>query len=213
MTRILLVDDHVLIRKGIALILEQYPNLKIVGEASDGAEAIQLVHALQPDCVIMDVSIPGGLDGFSATREIKKTFPHIKILMLTMHNELGYIQQAIELKADGYMLKNSEGNEMYTAIERVMQGERYFDVGLPEEQLEKMFAQKKAKNQDILSAREQEIVKLTILGFTNQEIASQLYISVKTVENHKSNIMQKLQLKSKADLVQYGLTNGYIQGT
>lgn len=209
MIHVVLVDDHVLIRKGIALILEQYKDIDIVGEASDGAEAIQIVHATVPDCVFMDVSIPNGLDGFSAVAEIKKAFPSIRIIMLTMHNEIGYIQRAIELKVDGYILKTSQGNEMYEAIQQVMRGERYYEVGLPKEQLEKLFSQKN-KQKELLSTREQEIVRLTILGYTNQEMASQLFISTKTVENHKSNIMQKLELKTKAELVQYGLTNGYI---
>lgn len=209
MIHVVLVDDHVLIRKGIALILEQYKDIDIVGEASDGAEAIQIVHATVPDCVFMDVSIPNGLDGFSAVAEIKKAFPSIKVIMLTMHNEIGYIQRAIELKVDGYILKTSQGNEMYEAIQQVMRGERYYEVGLPKEQLEKLFSQKN-KQKELLSTREQEIVRLTILGYTNQEMASQLFISTKTVENHKSNIMQKLELKTKAELVQYGLTNGYI---
>ncbi|MER2000930.1 MAG: response regulator transcription factor, partial [Lysinibacillus sp.] len=104
-------------------------------------------------------------------------------------------------------------NEMYTAINQVMSGKNYYDVGLPQDQLEKLFTQKRTKNNDILSKREQEIVRLIILGYTNQEIANQLYISVKTVENHKSNIMQKLELKSKADLVQFGITNGYLKNT
>lgn len=211
MIRVLLVDDHVLIRKGIALLLGQYPTIEVVGEASDGAEAIQLAHSLQPDCIFMDVSIPGGLDGFSAAQEIKRSLPNVKVVMLTMHNEVGYIKRAIELKIEGYILKNSQGNEMLTAIETVMAGKTYYDVGLPQEQLEKLFLQKGDKNADILSPREREIVRLNILGFTNQEIANQLYISVKTVENHKSNIMHKLDIKTKADLVRYGLTNGYIR--
>lgn len=210
MTRVVLVDDHVLIRKGIGLLLGQYEDVEVVGEASDGAEAIQLAHALQPDCIFMDVSIPNGLDGFSAAAEIKKTFPNIKIIMLTMHNEIGYIKRAIDVKVDGYILKNSQGNEMHEAIQQVIRGQTYYDVGLPKEQLDKLFTQKSSKSKELLSTREQEIVRLTILGFTNQEIASQLFISVKTVENHKSNIMQKLELKTKAELVQYGLTNGYI---
>lgn len=210
MIRVVLVDDHVLIRKGISLLLGQYPDIEVVGEASDGAEAIQLAHALVPDCIFMDVSIPNGLDGFSAAAEIKKAFPTIKIIMLTMHNEIGYIKRAIDVKVDGYILKNSQGNEMHDAILQVMRGQTYYDVGLPKEQLDKLFSQKTSKTKELLSTREQEIVRLTILGFTNQEIANQLYISVKTVENHKSNIMQKLELKTKAELVQYGLTNGYI---
>lgn len=210
MVRVLLVDDHVLIRKGIALILEQHTTIDVVGEASDGAEAIQLANKLLPDCIFMDVSIPNGLDGFSATQEIKKTYPQIKVIMLTMHNEIAYIQRALEVGADGYILKNSQGGEMYEAIEAVMNGSKYYHVGLPQEQMDKLMAKKHTKKADVLSIREQEIVRLMILGYSNMEIATQLFISTKTVENHKANIMQKLKLKSKAELVQYGLANGYM---
>lgn len=210
MIKILLVDDHVLIRKGIALLLGNNTDIQVVGEASDGEEAIQLAYQTNPDVILMDISIPNGLDGFTATKEIKKNLPEIKIIMLTMHNEIAYIQQAIEVGADGYILKNSQGGEMYEAIHSVYGGDRYYKVGLPAEQIEKLFKKKGKKNADVLSTREQEIVRLTILGFTNIEIAEKLFISSKTVENHKANIMHKLNLKSKADLIQYGIANKYI---
>ncbi|WP_425393871.1 response regulator [Caryophanon latum] len=206
---ILLVDDHVLIRKGIALLLDHYDDVTVVGEASDGEEAIQLAYQLEPDVILMDISIPGGLDGFTAAKEIKEKLPHINIIFLTMHNEIAYIERAIELQADGYILKNSQGGVMYEAIYKVYHNERYFDVGLPDEQLDKLFKQKKKKG-DVLSTREQEVLRLTILGYTNVQIADKLFISAKTVENHKANIMHKLELTSKAELIQYGITNGYI---
>lgn len=206
---ILLVDDHVLIRKGIALLLDHYDDVTVVGEASDGEEAIQLAYQLEPDVILMDISIPGGLDGFTAAKEIKQKLPHIKIIFLTMHNEIAYIEQAIALQADGYILKNSQGGVMYEAIYKVYHNERYFDVGLPQEQLDKLFKQKKQKG-DVLSTREQEVLRLTILGYTNAQIADKLFISAKTVENHKANIMQKLAVTSKAELIQYGIANGYI---
>lgn len=208
---IILVDDHVLIRKGIALLLEHYDDITIVGEASDGEEAIQLAYQIQPDVIVMDISIPGGLDGFTAAQEIKQQLPTIKIIFLTMHNEVAYIQRAIELEADGYILKNSQGGVMYEAIYHVYHGKRYYDVGLPEEQLQKLFNQKGKKTRDVLSTREQEVLRLTILGYTNVQIAEKLFISAKTVENHKANIMQKLELSNKAALIQYGITNGYMQ--
>jgi len=210
MIKILLVDDHVLIRKGIALLLGNYSDITVVGEASDGEEAIQLAYQTEPNVILMDISIPNGLDGFTATKEIKKNLPDTKIIMLTMHNELAYIQQAMEVGADGYILKNSQGGEMYEAIQSVYTGRRYYEVGLPKGQLEKLFKKKGKNNADILSTREQEIVRLTILGFTNMQISEKLFISAKTVENHKANIMQKLNLKSKAELIQYGITNKYI---
>lgn len=211
MIKVLLVDDHVLIRKGIALLLTNYQDIEVVGEASDGAKAIQLAEQLQPHVILMDISIPEGIDGFTATTEIKKHQPDVKIIMLTMHNEIAYIRQAIEVGADGYILKNSQGGEMYQAIQSVYTGRTYYDVGLPEEQLEKLFKNKGKKKADILSTREQEILRLTILGYSNIQIADQLFISTKTVENHKSNIMQKLNLKTKAELIQYGIANDYLK--
>ena len=210
MINVLLVDDHVLIRKGLALLLGNYTDIAVVGEASDGGEAIRLAYQTEPHVVLMDISIPDGLDGFTAAKEIKKNLPDTKIIMLTMHNEVAYIQQAIEVEADGYILKNSQGGEMYEAIQSVYTGRLYYETGLPKEQVEKLFKKKGRNNTDILSTREQEIVRLTILGFTNMEIAEKLFISAKTVENHKANIMHKLKLKSKAELIQYGITNKYI---
>ena len=211
MINVLLVDDHILIRKGIALLLENHEDISVVGEANDGEEAIQLAYQTNPDVILMDISIPNGLDGFTATKEIKKNLPHIKIIFLTMHNEIAYIQQAIEVEADGYILKNSQGGIMYEAIQAVHNNKAYYEVGLPKDQLEKLFKNKGNQKGEVLSTREQEIVRLTILGYTNIQIAEKLFISSKTVENHKANIMQKLHLKGKSELIQYGIANGYIQ--
>lgn len=211
MINVLLVDDHVLIRKGIALLLENYVDITVVGEANDGEEAIQLAYQKEPDVILMDISIPNGLDGFTATKEIKKNLPHIKVILLTMHNEVAYIQQAIEIEADGYILKNSQGGIMYEAIQSVYHDQIYYEVGLPKEQVDKLFENKGKPKTDVLSTREQEIVRLTILGYTNVQIGEKLFISSKTVENHKANSMKKLNLKSKAELIQYGITNGYLQ--
>lgn len=210
MIKVLLVDDHVLIRKGIALLLTNYPDIEVVGEASDGAEAIQMAEQLEPHVILMDISIPEGIDGLTATAEIKRQQPDIKIIMLTMHNEVIYVHQSIQAGADGYILKNSKGNEMYDAIQTVFTGRKFYEVGLPEEQLEKLSKKTSGKEVDILSPREQEILRLTILGYTNMQIAEKLFISPKTVENHKSNIMQKLEIKTRAELIQYGLVNNYL---
>ncbi|MEG0261082.1 MAG: response regulator transcription factor [Lysinibacillus sp.] len=211
MIKVLLVDDHVLIRKGIALLLENYIDITVVGEANDGEEAIQFAYQTEPDVILMDISIPNGIDGFTATKEIKKNLPHIKVILLTMHNEVAYIQQAIEIGADGYILKNSQGGIMYEAIQSVYNRQIYYEVGLPKEHVDKLFENKGNLKADVLSTREQEILRLTILGYTNVQIGEKLFISSKTVENHKSNSMKKLNLKSKAELIQYGITNGYLQ--
>lgn len=210
MIKVFLVDDHVLIRKGIALVLENYKDLEVIGDASTTEECIQMMYEQEVDVVLMDISIPKGIDGFTATQKIKKIFPSTKVIMLTMHSEIAYIQKAIDCDADGYILKNSQDSQVYKAIQAVYSGRKYYDVGLPKELLEKMFKKKGQNNTDVLSSREQEIVRLTILGYTNLQIADKLFISSKTVENHKSNIMQKLSLKSKAELIQYGITNNYI---
>ncbi|MFB7159512.1 MULTISPECIES: response regulator [unclassified Lysinibacillus] len=210
MIRVLVVDDHVLIRKGIVLLLENYIDIEVVGEAGDGAEAITQAISLNPDVILMDVSIPHGLDGFTATQEIHKQMPNVKIIMLTMHNEVAYIQKAIAVEAHGYILKNSQGGILYEAIHAVYSGRIYYNVGIPQEQMDKLFEHKGQEDQCILTVREQEIMRLTVLGYTNIQIAGQLYISSKTVENHKSNIMQKLNLSNKAELIQYGLANNYM---
>ncbi|MEZ7173303.1 response regulator [Sporosarcina sp. OR05] len=210
MINVLIVDDHVLIRKGIVLLLEQYKDIHVVGEAGDGEEAIQLAAKTEPDVVLMDISIPKGLDGFTASQEILKIVDNVKVILLTMHNEIVYIQRGIEVGAHGYLLKNSHGGELHDAIVAVYNGKRHYEVGIPEDQLEKLFNQKGKEKRELLTVREQEIVRLTILGYTNVQIGQKLFISSKTVENHKANIMQKLELKNKAELIQYGLANNYV---
>lgn len=209
MIKVMVVDDHVLIRRGIVMILDAYPDLKILAEAGDGDEAILLAEREQPDVILMDISMPNGIDGFTAAEKIMRVLPDVKIVLLSMHDEEVYIQKAIQVKVSGYILKTSQDSELYKAITSVYKGERYFKVGIPDEQLNKLFKHRQ-KGQSILSIREKEIVRLTILGYTNKQIGERLVISPKTVENHKSNIMQKLELKSKSDMIQYGITNHYL---
>lgn len=208
MIKVLVVDDHVLIRKGIRLILETYPDIKVVKEAGDGEEAVRLTMKYEPDVVLMDLSMPNGIDGFTAAKEIIQQHPKTKVLVLTMYDEEVYIQKAVQLNAHGYILKNSQGGELHQAIQSVYQGNRYYQTGIPQEQIEKMF-KKRQRKVSILTVREQEVVRLTVLGFSNLQIAEKLSISHKTVENHKANIMQKLGLKSKQELIQYGIQNHY----
>jgi two-component system response regulator NreC len=160
----------------------------------------------------MDLSMPNGVDGFAATMNIRRQLPACKIILLTMHDEEIYVQKAIQTGAHGYILKKSQSGELNEAILTVLRGERFYRTGIPQEQLQKMF-DKKWKKSSILTMREQEIVRLTILGFTNAQIAEKLFISPKTVENHKANIMQKLELKSKHELIRYGIQNHYLDLT
>lgn len=210
MIKVMVVDDHKLIRRGIVLILEKANDIKVVAEAESGCEAISLAIQTEPDVVLLDISMPNGLDGFSTAEQIMSDNDKIKIIFLSMHEEESYIQRAIHLQGAGYILKNSQSSDLHEAIRTVYNGKKYYKVGIPEEQLEKMF-QNKDQMESILTMQERKILRLVILGFRNKEIAEKLYISPKTVENHKANIMKKLELKTKSELIQYGLSNEYAK--
>lgn len=206
----MVVDDHKLIRRGIVLILEQANDIIVVGEAESGCEAISLAIQTDPDVVLLDISMPNGLDGFTAAEQMISDNDNIKIIFLSMHEEEAYIQRAIHLQGSGYILKNSQSSDLHDAIRTVYNGKKYFKIGIPDEQLERMFQNRK-KAQSILTMQERKVLRLAILGFMNKEIAEKLYISPKTVENHKTNIMRKLNLKTKAEMIQYGLSNQYAE--
>lgn len=207
--RLLIVDDHVLIRNGLRLILEKDESLQVVAEAEEGGEAIRLAIKYQPDVILLDVTMPGGLDGFVTSRAIHEEVPHSKIILLTMHDEEVYIQKAIEYHIPGYLSKNSDISELSSAIKRVFAGKIYYQTSMPEEELQHLLDGSKQKRH--LSRREVEIVRLTVLGYTNIEIADKLVISPKTVENHKARVMMKLQLKHKHELVRFALKNDFIE--
>lgn len=206
--KILIVDDHVLIRKGIRLLLEGLPDMEVAAEARDGSEAITMAVKHQPNVILMDLSMPDGLDGFTASQKILSEMKSVKIIVLTMHDEEIYVRKALQLHIHGYLLKNSQANEMYEAIQAVLRGERYYKTQIPEEQLRRLM--KGEETESVLTLREQEVVRLTALGYTNIQISQQLTISPKTVENHKANIMQKLELKDKHDLIKYAIKNKFI---
>lgn len=204
------MDDHILIRKGLVLLLESYPDIAIIGEASEGEEAIRKALKEEPDVILMDISMPNGIDGIVATQEILKYSKGIKVILLSMHDEEGYIQEAIEIEANGYILKNSQGGELHRAIQQVHKGEKYYQVGLPAEQIKKLFENRGKKQASVLTLREQEVLRLVVYGYTNKQVSEKLSISPKTVENHKANIMTKLELKQKSELIQYAIANHYI---
>ncbi|MBA2879319.1 DNA-binding NarL/FixJ family response regulator [Anoxybacillus kamchatkensis] len=203
--KVLIVDDHDLIRKGIRLLLEGFSDVEVVGEASNGCDAITLALKHRPDVILLDLSMPTGLDGFTTAKTIMDELEDVKIIVLTMHDEEIYVQKAIQYNIHGYLLKNSQTNDLHEALQAVYHGKRFYRTHIPEERLEKMFAEKEPKSP--LTNREREIVRLTFLGYTNNQIANKLKISPKTVENHKTNIMQKLGIKEKHELIQYALKN------
>lgn len=209
MIKVLVVDDHILIRKGIILLLEAYSDIEVVGEAGDGEEAILLAAKTNPDVILMDISMPNGLDGFMTSQEIMHQNKETKIILLTMHDEEVYLRKAIDINVQGYIMKKSQSSELFEAITTVYRGKRYYKAGIPSEQLDKLFDHKGENDASVLTIREQEIVRFVILGYTNKQVSEKLHISPKTVENHKANIMAKLNLKNKSDLIQYGLNNYY----
>ncbi|WP_409178942.1 response regulator [Brevibacillus fortis] len=210
MIRVLLVDDHTMIRKGLRVLLESYSQIKIVGESHTGNDAILKASQLEPDVVLMDLSLPNGLDGFTASNEIRKSNPFVKIVILTMHDEEIFVQKAITVGAHGYILKNSHGELLFQAIVEVYRGKRFYKTSVSQEIIHTWLKSDAKTLPSVLTLREKELVRLIVLGYTNKEMADKLLISVKTVENHKTNIMQKLGLDSKHQLIQYAIKNRYL---
>lgn len=210
MIRVLLVDDHTMIRKGLRVLLESYSQIKIVGESHTGNDAILKANQLNPDVVLMDLSLPNGLDGFTASNEIRKSNPFVKIVILTMHDEEIFVQKAIAVGAHGYILKNSHGELLFQAIVEVYKGKRFYKTSVSQEIINLWLKSDAKTMPSVLTLREKELVRLIVLGYTNKEMADKLLISVKTVENHKTNIMQKLGLDSKHQLIQYAIKNKYL---
>ncbi|HEY4567440.1 response regulator [Planococcaceae bacterium Storch 2/2-2] len=203
---VLVVDDHFLIRKGVRLLLERIDTIEQIYEAESGKEAVAIAIREQPDIVLMDLSMPDGLDGFAAARSIIQSTDATRVIVLTMHDEEVYIRKALRYDISGYLLKNSEANDLERAIVEVSRGNLYYQTSLTEEQLKEM---KEQSRETILTPREEEVLRLVALGYSNQQVAKQLDISTKTVERHKSNMMAKLQLDEQHELIQYGLRNDY----
>lgn len=214
MIKILIVDDHAIVRFGLTSLLNDSKTLEVVGEAAEGDEAIVKAMAAKPDVVLMDLSMPHGKDGLAATAELKKLMPEIAILVLTMHDDDEYLFRAIHAGASGYILKNAPHEELLSAIHSVAAGNAYLyptaTKRLMSEYLERL---KSGENTDIystLSEREKEILGWIAKGYSNKDIAEHLFISVKTVESHKSNLMEKLCLKTRPELVKFAIKKGLM---
>jgi two-component system, NarL family, response regulator NreC len=210
--RILLAEDHRILREGLKRLIDEQPNMEVVGEADDGMAAWQQTSQLQPDIVLMDVSMPH-MNGAEATRKIKESSPEVKVIALTAHRASAYLTQMLKAGAMGYVLKHAAFNELVNAITTVARGGRYIDRASQELMLnsppENMMWRGEPQGKP-LSEREVQVVSLVANGYTNKEIANKLAISVKTVESHKANSMQKLDLKSRADIVDYARFRGWI---
>jgi DNA-binding NarL/FixJ family response regulator len=201
---ILLADDHVIFRKGVRKIIEEIEGMAVCGEASDGLELLELLKTTQPDLIILDISMPN-LRGLEATEEIKKLYPKIKILLLTMHKKKSFVQLGLKAGADGFLLKEDADLELYRAIDSLKQGEKYLSP-LLSSILYDLTQLRPAT--EALTRREREILKLLAEGKKSQQIADILFLSIHTVRAHRYNLMKKLKIKSMADLVRYAISHG-----
>lgn len=208
--RLILADDHTVLRSGLRMLLNSHEDMEVVGEADSGETALERVIELNPDIVILDISMPG-MGGISALKKIKE-ISEAKVLMLTMHADEEYLKEALEAGVDGYVLKQAADSELIQAIREVAKNQIYLDSDLAQNLVKSMYHPSKKKNEhdSKLTDREKEVLELIALGNANKEIAEILTISVKTVESHKTKIMEKIQCQKRSEMVRYAIENGYI---
>jgi two-component system response regulator NreC len=209
--RVLIADDHTIVRSGVHLLLETEPDFVVVGEALNGKEAIQLAESLKPDLVLMDIAMPE-VDGLEATRQIKENCPEINILVLTMHRSDEYFFEILKAGASGYILKTAETEELLQAARATARGDVFLNPGMAKKLLSEYLSQmdKASDDENALSGREKEILQLLAEGYSNKEIAEKLFISPSTVNTHRSNLMSKLGLSTRRELIQYARQRGVI---
>ena len=212
--RILLADDHTIIRSGLRLLLEQQPDFKVVAEANDGREAVQLVSKHHPEVAILDIGMPQ-LNGIEATRQIVSASPETQVLILSMHSDEGYVLRALKAGARAYILKNSAEADLIRAVRSVAEGKSFFSPVISKMLLEDYVRQVREKevedSYDLLTPREREILQLLAEGRTNKEVANVLGLSLHTVETHRGNILEKLNLHGVPELILYAVRKGIIQ--
>ena len=212
--RVLLADDHTIVRKGLYSLLEDEEDITVIGEAEDGYEATQKILELRPDVVIMDIGMPS-LNGLEALKVLKKDLPEIKVLILTMHANEEYIIEALKSGACGYLLKKSAPGELTSAIRIANAGETYLSPSITTKVINRFIQETsmgsvKGHVDIVPTTREREIIQLIAEGHSNKEIADKLTISLKTVKNHRSNLMEKLSLHNPAEITQYAIRNGIL---
>jgi len=209
---VLVAEDHTIVRKGICSLIDGKADIQVIGEAENGREAIDKVVALQPEVVVMDIAMPL-LNGLEATRQIKKMYPQIKILALTMYTNEEYILQILQAGASGYVIKQAAPAELLSAIHAVYRGDSFLSPNISKTIIDEYLRHTTPTapvEQEKLTDREREVLQLVAEGFTNQEIAEKLNISVKTVGVHRTNLMEKLEIHNVTDLVKYALRKGII---
>jgi DNA-binding NarL/FixJ family response regulator len=207
--KIVIADDHGIVRSGIRLLLERQDDIEVVGEAADGLSARDLVIGERPDLAILDVKMPG-LTGLQATREIKQQAPDVAVLILSMHDDERYLFEALKAGASGYVLKSQADSDLLEAIRSVQRGEPFLSPGA-QRALIRDVLERGEQNESGLTPREEEIVKLVAEANTTREIAAMLHLSEKTVENHRANAMKKLGMRDRVELVRFAIRQGLIE--
>ena len=210
-TRILLADDHAVLRSGLKMLLNAQDDLTVVGEATNGQETLSAVREHATDLLLLDITMPK-TDGLQVLQQVKRAYPNVRVLILTMHEEEGYLRRALEAGAAGYCPKSAADVELLSAIRAVMRGNVYIHPSHAKILLDKMLPSPDAASASPteLSERERAVLKLVALGHTNQDIADQLSLSVKTVESYRARGMEKLHLSSRAALVRYAIQEGWM---
>jgi len=209
-TRVLIADDHGIVRGGLKLLLERQPDIEVVGEAADGAEAVERALSLRPDLAILDVSMPL-LTGIQATHEIKRHAPEIDVLVLSMHDDERYVFEALKAGASGYVLKREADQDLVDAVRSVTRGEPFLTNAATETLVREWMADDTTGPREPLSQREQEVLKLIAEAHTNRAIGEILHLSEKTVESHRGNILRKLGMRDRVELVRYAIRRGLVE--
>jgi two-component system response regulator NreC len=212
MARVVIADDHAIVRAGLRALIHDEIGMDLIGEATGGYEAIELVEKNQPEVLVLDISMPD-LDGISVTRKLKPNFPDLRILILTLHEDEAMLKEAIKAGASGYILKRAAESELISAIQIILRGDMYVDPSMLRSLLTepKPVSPQQSAPVETLTLRETEILKLIVDGFTNRQIGEHLNISIRTVEGHRANISEKLGLHSRLELVRYARQHGMIE--
>lgn len=212
--RVLIADDHAIVRSGLSMLIGAQDDMEVIGTAADGKEAVEKALEFRPDVVLMDLSMPPGENGLSATTRLKEQAPEIDILILTMHDDEEYLFRVLQAGASGYILKSAPDMDLLAAIRTVKSGAAYLHPtaakSLIQEFLQRVQKGEEVDDYNVLTEREREILTLIAKGYSNKEIAELLVVSVKTIETHKTKIMEKLHLKTRPELVRYALKKGLL---
>ncbi|OFX13266.1 MAG: DNA-binding response regulator [Armatimonadetes bacterium RBG_19FT_COMBO_69_19] len=212
--KVVVADDHAIVREGVRMILAREQDIEVVGEAGDGQQALDLVASLRPQVVIMDISMPG-MGGIEATQRVKTKHPEVQVLALTMHEDETYVFQLLRAGAAGYVLKRAAAQDLVQAVRAAAKGEAFLYPSIArkvvEDYLRRVETGEERERYDGLTTREKEILTLIAQGLSNQQIAEKLYISIKTVQTHRAHILEKLGLHDRTELVRYAIRKGLIQ--